>query len=650
MSLSWTSKLPVNLWLALTITSISTAQPTPPDDSKHPVCQAFEGLPDSLLSASRACQFSGDCDQAAVRDASIPTTDQPYIIIRMFIQVLANDDGSNPATDTTTIRAQIASLNDAYAPHRIRFIWESRQVNSTEFRDLAQLQGGESNVMKQALAYQTDRYLNVYVTNTNPQGGTGVFAFFSTALGPLGGMVVDDSWFFGGSSLVVHEVGHVLGLYHTQRGVSEVSVCGPCYESADGLDADETGDLCSDTDPTPINFTCVPPGGDDPCSLQPWGATSLSNFMGYGPQGCVNQFTPQQSGRMNCWARARLNGWFACDSVMPIANATSTSDIDDDSWGASCDNCPSVYNPCQEDTDADGIGDACDNDIDGDLVINDSDNCPRIANVAQTNSDTDSLGDACDNCPLVINADQGDFDGDSDGDACDNCTDSDGDGFANPGFPASTCAPDNCPTTANADQTDADSDGIGSACDNCPTAANTNQYDENNDGIGDACDGQLHIQAYDIPNPVVAVPYFYQFTAVGETPPLTWEFWGGDVPPGLSFQDSSQGTLTGTPLLTGVFYFSVRCSDSSEPPKTDLYAATVTVVNPPYFCGDADGSFSVSIADAVFLINYIFAGGSAPEPLIAGDADCSGGVSIADAVHLINYIFGGGPAPCAGCR
>ena len=63
--------------------------------------------------------------------------------------------------------------------------------------------------------------------------------------------------------------------------------------------------------------------------------------------------------------------------------------------------------------------------------------------------------------------------------------------------------------------------------------------------------------------------------------------------------------------------------------------------------GDADGNGMVNIADVVYLINYIFAGGPAPNPLLAGDVDCNGMVNIADVVYLINFIFGGGPAPCA---
>lgn len=66
-------------------------------------------------------------------------------------------------------------------------------------------------------------------------------------------------------------------------------------------------------------------------------------------------------------------------------------------------------------------------------------------------------------------------------------------------------------------------------------------------------------------------------------------------------------------------------------------------------CGDMDGSGAITIADVVFLINYMFAGGAAPEPFAVADVDCSGTISISDAVHLVNYFFAGGPAPCAAC-
>ena len=63
--------------------------------------------------------------------------------------------------------------------------------------------------------------------------------------------------------------------------------------------------------------------------------------------------------------------------------------------------------------------------------------------------------------------------------------------------------------------------------------------------------------------------------------------------------------------------------------------------------GDVDASNSVNIADAVFLVEYIFFGGPPPPCLEEGDVDGSGSINIADAVFLVEYIFFGGPAPAA---
>jgi hypothetical protein len=102
--------------------------------------------------------------------------------------------------------------------------------------------------------------------------------------------------------------------------------------------------------------------------------------------------------------------------------------LDEDNDGASdlTDNCRTIPNPTQVDTDSDGRGNACDGDDDGDGVLDGPDNCPLSANAAQADVDTDGRGDPCDNCPADANPAQENNDADALGDLCDPDDDNDG--------------------------------------------------------------------------------------------------------------------------------------------------------------------------------------------------------------------------------
>ncbi len=67
---------------------------------------------------------------------------------------------------------------------------------------------------------------------------------------------------------------------------------------------------------------------------------------------------------------------------------------------------------------------------------------------------------------------------------------------------------------------------------------------------------------------------------------------------------------------------------------------------PTFLCGDANNDGGINVSDAVWIINYVFIGGPAPNPLASGDPNCDGSVNVSDAVYIINYVFVGGFGPC----
>lgn len=65
--------------------------------------------------------------------------------------------------------------------------------------------------------------------------------------------------------------------------------------------------------------------------------------------------------------------------------------------------------------------------------------------------------------------------------------------------------------------------------------------------------------------------------------------------------------------------------------------------------GDASGDSLVDLADVVFLVNYLYRGGSEPCICEAADANSDCLIDLGDLVYLLNYLFKGSYGPLPGC-
>ena len=260
---------------------------------------------------------------------------------------------------------------------------------------------------------------------------------------------------------------------------------------------------------------------------------------------------------LNSTLRQLVRDWIDA-GAQNIATDTDGDGLEDDS-----DNCASVANADQLDTDSDGLGNACDDDDDGDGVADTADAFPL--DVAET------------------------LDTDSDGTGNNEDTDDDGDGVAD--------TTDAFPLDAS-EQSDSDGDGTGDNADVFPLDA-TETLDTDDDGFGNnadtdddgdevsdaqaALDGTDPLDRYDCNG-----CFDFDIDLDGETAALT---------DGLLVLRHLFG-FSGTTLTEGAVTSSATRSDADT-------IASYLDTNKGHLDIDGDGS-TEALTDGLLLLRYLF--------------------------------------------
>jgi hypothetical protein len=115
----------------------------------------------------------------------------------------------------------------------------------------------------------------------------------------------------------------------------------------------------------------------------------------------------------------------------------------------------------------------------------------------------------------------------------------------------------------------------------------------------------------------------------------TYSGWFGPYPSGQTVN------ATHTWPIRGDYPITVIAKDIHDEESSWSNSLSVTI----YLAGDCNSDGIINVGDVVFLINYLFRGGQAPEPLEVGDTNSDGEVNLGDVVYLINYLYRGGSPP-----
>lgn len=206
------------------------------------------------------------------------------------------DSLGNSGYNENNLNQPIAYLNEIFDPIGLGFrICEINEIENFQFNEFAESQNHLDEIL--GMHYQINT-INIYLTESLETEDEGDVAGFAALPGGRDIVFMTKGSMQGQSDVLIHEMGHFFGLYHTFE--VEFGV-----ELVDGSNCETTGDLVCDTEADPsdeANNNAAPDCNYNGTPLTDangeFYVPPTNNFMSYYSSDCTCRFTPQQYNRM----------------------------------------------------------------------------------------------------------------------------------------------------------------------------------------------------------------------------------------------------------------------------------------------------------------------------------------------------------------
>lgn len=231
------------------------------------------------------------------------------LCLRVFYHIIRRSDGTGGVSAYDAMNS-FNALNSDFNPNNIYFLWDGTIDyidNTQKYNDISEniFSVNSHNYGIDIYLYSDDisYYKNLIYFGLATGVGTGSALFVGGHYNDYAGINV----LAANSSIISHEMGHVLNLYHTHHGTSIERGGDPnqCAEFVDGSNSDTCGDYIEDTPADPdmdhnVNaFTCT--WNDFGTMTDAHGDfynPNTSLIMSYTKPDCMQYFTPKQVQRM----------------------------------------------------------------------------------------------------------------------------------------------------------------------------------------------------------------------------------------------------------------------------------------------------------------------------------------------------------------